>query len=141
LSDPAVRIRQGLAEDLPAIGRIQAASPEASQWNVREYLEYDLRVAAISSQIAGFAVTRQVAEGESELLNLAVDPAFRRLGVARSLLTNVMARHPGNLWLEVRESHAAARNLYKKLGFCEVAIRQDYYSDSHESAIVMKVHS
>ena len=136
-----IEVRPGSAADLPLIAQIQAASPEASQWDVPEYLKYDLTVVACDRRVAGFAVARRVAESEGELLNLAVDPAFRRRGLGRRLVAQLTSAHPGILWLEVRASNLGARNFYKSLGFSEVGCRQDYYPDSSESAIVMNVHS
>jgi ribosomal-protein-alanine N-acetyltransferase len=134
-------LRRGTADDLDAIARIQTASPQGAQWDVREYLQYDFLVAECKGKIAGFAVARKLAEGESELLNLAVGPAFRRRGVARRLVRELTSSHPGMLWLEVRESNGAARKLYETLGFIETGRRPAYYADSCESAIVMNIHS
>ena len=126
---------------MAAIGQIQAASQEASQWDVREYLKYELPVAVRDGLVAGFAVARRLGGEESELLNLAVDPAFRRLGIGRRLVSAITYSHGGTLWLEVREGNAAARKLYESLGFHETGRRAGYYADSCESAIVMNVHS
>lgn len=137
----SVELRPGSWDDLPAIAQIQAASPEASQWDVPEYLKYDLLVALCDGRVAGFAVARRLAEAESELLNLAVHPAFRRRGVGRRMVETLTAGHPGMLWLEVRESNLGARKFYKSLGFCDAGCRPGYYPDSGEGAIVMNVHS
>jgi len=134
-------LRPGSADDLPAITRIQDASPEAAHWNVREYLEYDLVVAARGAHVVGFAVARSLAEGETELLNLAVDPAWRRQGIGRRLVLHYIWKYRGALWLEVRRSNAGARKLYESLAFSEHGERRGYYSDSRESAIVMNFHS
>jgi ribosomal-protein-alanine N-acetyltransferase len=136
-----IDVRPGGEADLTAISDIQAAAPEASQWDVTEYLKYELTVAACDGRVAGFAVARRLAEGESEVLNLAVDPAFRRRGIGRRLVAAITSGHPGGLWLEVRESNVAGRNFYKSLGFLETGRRPCYYSESHEGAIVMNVHS
>jgi ribosomal-protein-alanine N-acetyltransferase len=75
-------------------------------------------------------------------LNLAVDPSFRRQGIARRLLDQVLGSAPGSEWfLEVRESNIAALNLYKELGFQLSGRREDYYRDPHEAAIVMRFFS
>jgi len=134
-------VRRAGEGDLAAVARIQAASAEAAQWDVRDYLSHDFVVAMWGERVAGFAVARRVAEGESELLNLAVDPAFRRRGLGRRLVAELTERHPGTLWLEVREGNDAARKLYKTLNFHEAGQRPGYYPDSQESAIVMKFHS
>jgi|ERR1035441_3058356 ribosomal-protein-alanine N-acetyltransferase len=134
-------LRPGGEGDLASIAQIQAASPEAAQWDVREYLKYGLLVAVCDGRVAGFAVARRVAEDESELLNLAVDPVFRRRGIGRRLVAELTSSHRGALWLEVRESNIGARNFYESLGFHEAGRRPGYYPDSAEGAIVMKVHS
>jgi [ribosomal protein S18]-alanine N-acetyltransferase len=143
---PEPLIRLATEADLDSVAEIQNSSPEAAHWNVHDYLAYDFRVAVSNNavcenQVAGFAVARCVADDESELLNLAVHPAFRRRGVGRKLLAAIRSSHPGTLWLEVRESNAVALNFYKTLGFQENRKRLGYYHDSYESGIVMKFHS
>ena len=136
-----IEIRPGGEGDLAAIAQIQSASLQAASWDVRGYLQYDLTVALREGCVVGFSVARRVAEGESELLNLAVDPAFRRCGVGRRLANELTFGHPGTIWLEVRESNEGACKFYKSVGFRAVGLRPSYYSDSGEGAIVMNVHS
>ena len=138
---PLVVVRRACASDLTGIAEVQAASPQAAQWDVRDYLRYDLIVAVCADRIVGFAVLRRLAEGESELLSLAVHTAFRRRGIGRRLFAELTSGHPGDLWLEVRESNTAARNFYKNLGLREAGRRPEYYDNSSESAIVMNFHS
>ena len=142
-------IRAAVAEDLPQIAAIQANAPEAAQWPPQDYLQYDLRVCIEDGAVAGFAVARDTAPGECELLNLAVDENFRRRGIGKFLLESLlesrtkMSETGGGVcvFLEVRESNASARAFYKWFGFQEVSVRPKYYDYSSESAIVMKFHS
>ena len=134
-------IRPGGASDLAAIAAIQAAAPEAAQWDVAQYMQYDLRVAICRNRVAGFLVSRRVAEGENEILNVAVAPAFRRLGIARQLVNSLLKETAGDVFLEVRESNTAAQDLYMSLNFQCVGRRPDYYESPPEAAIVMKFHS
>ena len=134
-------IRALTEQDLPAIAQIQAAAPEASQWDPRDYLAYDCSVAIHMDAMAAFVVARQVADGEWEILNLAVAPSLRRRGIGRQLLSDFIARRPGSYFLEVRESNEAARRFYEHLGFQVVTKRLQYYSNPGESAIVMKLYS
>ncbi|MGA3016226.1 MAG: ribosomal protein S18-alanine N-acetyltransferase [Bryobacteraceae bacterium] len=134
-------IRAGHPRDLAEVAAIQADSPEAAHWNAADYLQYDFRVCLQDGRIAGFLVARRVASDESELLNLVVAPEFRRKGLARALLRELLTAPAGSLYLEVRESNLAARNLYKSMGFQEVNIRAEYYQAPPEAAIVMKFHS
>jgi ribosomal-protein-alanine acetyltransferase len=134
-------IRRGEAGDLEAVAAIQSTSAEASHWPVAEYMQYEFTVSICAGAVAGFLVWRPLAEGECELLNLVVAPEFRRRGVARELLAPLLGRRGTVVFLEVRESNQAARNLYKSMGFKEVSIRQKYYEFPPEAAIVMKFHS
>ena len=134
-------IRRGGADDLAVIAAIQAASPEAAQWKPADYLAYRLLVATGASGVMGFVVARPVADGEFEVLNLAVAPEFRRQGVARELLAALFHQYIGEFYLEVRESNQAAQMCYKSLGFQVVNRRPDYYESPNEAAIVMKFHS
>ena len=134
-------IRAASEQDLPAIADIQSAAPEASQWNPRDYLAYECRVAEDGSAVVGFIVARPVAGREWEILNLAVAPGARRLGIGRQLLGELLARHAGEFFLEVRESNAPARRFYEYAGFRAITKRLQYYRDPMEAAIVMKLFS
>lgn len=135
-------IRRGEARDLTEVAAIQAASPEAAIWNdVADYLRYDFRVYVRQGRVAGFLVSRVVADGECEVLNLAVALEFRRHGVARRLIESLQIESTGSIYLEVRESNAPARAFYKALGFQDISIRPAYYETTGEAAIVMKFHS
>jgi ribosomal-protein-alanine N-acetyltransferase len=80
-------------------------------------------------------------EDEAHLGNLAVDPVYRRQGVAQRLLEDLIAAARGEggcrVTLEVRESNLEARKFYARNGFLEVAIRKTYYRSPIEDAIVM----
>ena len=134
-------LRPAARDDLAAIAAIQASSPEASQWEPASYLEHDCVVAIVDGAVAGFLVSREIADGEKEILNLAVDPSQRRRGVARLLLENELAGARGQWFLEVRESNAGARRFYESLGFRVTGQRKDYYREPPEGAIVMRFFS
>ena len=138
-------VRHATREDLAAIASIQASSPEASQWEPSSYLDHDCTVAIVGESVAAFLVSRETAPGEREILNVAVDPAQRRRGVARKLLEAELSRPKTQWFLEVRESNAAARRFYESLGFRAAGRRENYYrsldEDSLEGAIVMTFFS
>jgi ribosomal-protein-alanine N-acetyltransferase len=79
---------------------------------------------------------------EGEIANLAVVPPARRRGVARALLEAIIAEaresRIARLFLEVRESNAAARALYAARGFEPIARRARYYRKPVEDAIVLR---
>jgi ribosomal-protein-alanine acetyltransferase len=142
LAGNALEIRPAMQADLPLIDEIQRASPEASQWTPESYLEHDCWVAIANSRVVAFLATRATASDEREILNLAVEPAFRRREIGSTLLETVLTENRGGAWfLEVRESNHPAINLYKTLGFVAAGRRENYYHDPAEAAIVMRLFS
>ncbi|HNX99921.1 MAG TPA: ribosomal protein S18-alanine N-acetyltransferase [Oscillospiraceae bacterium] len=90
--------------------------------------------------VAGY-VGAQLAADEGYISNVAVSPAYRRLGVGGALIDalkeRASARTLAFLTLEVRETNAAARALYEKHGFTVVGRRKNYYEKPREDAILM----
>jgi ribosomal-protein-alanine N-acetyltransferase len=134
-------LRIAAEADLEEIWRIQTTSSQAAQWRPGDYLRHRCLVAIAEGRLIGFAVARRTTPDEIEILNVAVDPPYRCRGVARRLIAEMIGERPGRVFLEVRQSNVAARKLYHSLGFEVIAVRQDYYRDPVESAIVMKFHS
>jgi ribosomal-protein-alanine N-acetyltransferase len=91
--------------------------------------------------IRGYAIAFSVGE-DAEILNLAVDPAFRGQGLAGKMLDAVLielaARGARTAFLEVRESNEAARALYRSRGFVEIGNRKRYYRRPVEDALVLR---
>lgn len=81
-------------------------------------------------QIVGYAV-QSSGGGESQLLNIAVDPAQQGRGIGRELLQWLIdqARQVASemIFLEVRLSNQVAQGLYESLGFNEIGMRRSYY--------------
>ncbi len=130
-------IRPAEQADVVAIGRIQGKS----SWRAGDFLHFDCRVAEENGRVAGFLASRETGPGEREILYIAVDPAYRRRGIARMLVLNELATSRGACFLEARESNAAAIKLYESVGFVAVGRRESYYSDPTETAIVMRIFS
>lgn len=93
-----------------------------------------------AGQPAGFCSFWKVVD-ELHINNLAVLPAFRRLGVATALLTSVFAEGARlgakRATLEVRRSNQAARQLYERFGFTVAGVRHGYYTKPVEDALVL----
>lgn len=134
-TEPLIRpMRDG---DADAVARIQSAAGEASQWDPRGYLAFEASVLELDGQIAAFLVIRQTAPDEAEILNIAVDPAHRRRGLARKLLASAF-RSPRTFFLEVRQSNTSAQALYRSFGFTRCGRRPGYYRHPDEDAILMR---
>jgi [ribosomal protein S18]-alanine N-acetyltransferase len=76
-----------------------------------------------------------------DIHNIAVHPDYRRRGIARALLSEVIgdARQQSlsRVMLEVRRSNMSAQMLYRRVGFATTGIRKGYYSDDGEDALAM----
>lgn len=130
------QVRPMTIDDLDAVASIQNANPEASQWSVRDYLAHDTAVAVCNARVVAFVVSRHTAPDEIEILNVAVSPGDKRRGLATTLLTPLLDGR-ATLFLEVRESNAAARGLYERLGFKVSGRRRAYYANPAEDALVL----
>ena len=137
-------LRSATAADIPALAELERLAFETPNWPADTFLRYDCTVAEVDGQMAAFLVSRQIFAGtaiappEREILNLAVAPKYRRAGLATLLLQSEF-RQGAVFLLEVRESNAAARALYSRLGFAEISRRSDYYDNPPETAIVMQL--
>ncbi|MEX2156309.1 MAG: ribosomal protein S18-alanine N-acetyltransferase [Gemmatimonadales bacterium] len=130
---------------MPAVHAIEVAV-FADPWSVRDFRECvtsdtTFLVAETTEGVAGYVVALDAAD-EGEILNLAVAPGGRRHGVGRALVNEVLAvlteRGVRQVYLEVRESNAAARALYAAHGFREVGRRAQYYRRPVENAIILR---
>ena len=96
--------------------------------------------ATLGRTCAGFILSSLVA-GEAEILSVAISPAYRGRGYARPLLDTHLRWLAGvgarAVFLEVGETNAPARRLYRRAGFREVGRRQGYY-DSGVTALVLR---
>lgn len=78
---------------------------------------------------------------EGHITNLATHPQYRRQGVARRLMDQLISeskeRGVRYLTLEVRRTNSEAQELYQKLGFVHMGVRRKYYIDNNEDALIM----
>ena len=98
-------------------------------------------VALDGDRVAGYVGSQSVM-GESDMMNIAVHPDYRRQGIAEALVLALVSRlkSEGNyqLTLEVRASNTPAQRLYEKLGFTEVGRRRNYYRAPREDALILQ---
>lgn len=98
-------------------------------------------VAEVDGQVAGYIGSQSVPP-ESDVMNVAVDPSYRRRGIAQALVTVLVKelKNAGNtsLILEVRASNSAAIALYEKMGFAQIGLRKNYYRNPKEDALILR---
>ena len=115
-----------------------------SEKSVASELNNDLSlwmVALDGDRVLGYVGSQTVC-GETDVMNIAVHPAFRRRGIAESLIgcliTELKNRGSHCLTLEVRASNEGAIALYEKLGFAQVGRRPRYYRNPREDALILR---
>lgn len=78
---------------------------------------------------------------EGHVSTVAVDPDWQRRGVARRLMVGLcraaIERGMAAMTLEVRVSNRPAQELYRQFGFAPAGVRQNYYVDDDEDALIM----
>jgi ribosomal-protein-alanine N-acetyltransferase len=141
------RLRPMARADLAAVATIELLSSPAP-WS-REMFggclrpDYLCHVLERGGEVVGFSIAN-FAANEGHLLNIAVDPGFRRLGYASLLLKSLLARYERfsvkSVFLEVRVSNEAAMRLYRRFGFQAIGVRRDYYvcEGGREDAVTMR---
>lgn len=130
--------------DLPAVLSIERRSFE-TPWSLAMFVLELSKPSGVclaadrGEQLLGYLVCSRY-EHLWHLMNVAIDPAARRAGIATALIGR-LAREIGDgarLMLEVRESNAGAIAMYRDLGFLEAGHRRRYYQDNGEDALVME---
>ena len=98
-------------------------------------------VAQEGEMVAGY-IGSQTVLGETDMMNVAVHPDFRRRGIAEALVKRLVedlkAMESHCLTLEVRASNAPAIALYEKLGFSQIGRRKNYYRNPREDALILR---
>lgn len=97
-------------------------------------------VAECDGRIVGYAGV-WIMFDEAHMTNIAVVPEYRRQGIARNIILNMMnealRRGATQMTLEVREFNYKAQNLYASLDFTKAGVRKRYYSDTGENAFIL----
>jgi len=143
----ALTLRDARLTDMDAVAELERISfpipwkREFFASEVGQAHRFNRVVRAPGGVLAGY-VFCAFAGGEIHVNKIAVDPLYRRQGVARLLMKEVLdfsARiEAEEIYLEVRPSNLPARNFYMTLGFREVGRRPQYYADG-EDALVMSL--
>ena len=91
-----------------------------------------------SGKLLGYTICSRYAD-VWHVMNIAVDPPWRRRGIGSALLTALIERAgPGESYtLEVRPSNPGAIVLYERFGFRTAGTRPRYYRDTGEDAVIM----
>lgn len=139
-------VRPLLEADLKAVLAIERQC-YPSPWTI-DHFRHELNnpVAFLTGCEAGGVLAGYICywliAGEMEVLNVAVDPAHQRRGVAATLLgdaiSNCQRAGATTAWLEVRAGNRAAIGLYEQFGFVVEGRRQRYYRDGEDALLMLR---
>jgi ribosomal-protein-alanine N-acetyltransferase len=139
------------ARDLDGVLAIEELSfnnPTTREWYEGEMQRRDVCfiyvIRTTEQPVAGFCALWLVAD-EVHINNLAVRPELRGAGLGSRLLAGVLAETAAmgaaHTTLEVRRSNLPARRLYERAGFRTVGVRQNYYTQPVEDALVLRLQA
>ena len=98
-------------------------------------------VAIADDKVVGY-VGSQTVLGETDMMNIAIHPGYRKQGIATELISALIEalneRGSHSLMLEVRASNEPAKTLYLKMGFDVVGVRKNYYRNPREDALILR---
>ncbi|WP_020166781.1 MULTISPECIES: ribosomal protein S18-alanine N-acetyltransferase [Methylotenera] len=103
---------------------------------------YSAWILELNQKMIGYALLMMVLD-EAHLLNLSIAKDQQKQGLGRHLLEHMLQiaknHKAANMFLEVRPSNISAIALYENMGFCEMAVRRNYYPahDGREDAVLM----
>jgi ribosomal-protein-alanine N-acetyltransferase len=140
-----VTLRPFVAADLPAVLEIEHLS-FPSPWKPEVFLGElqnpyaRLVVAEQERRVAGYCCRWLIAD-EVHILDIAVHPAYRRCGIGKVLLQEILNEARGcgacSASLEVRVSNLPALALYHSLRFSPVATRRRYYENGEDALLMV----
>jgi ribosomal-protein-alanine N-acetyltransferase len=139
--------RLATAADLDAVVEIEHASfnnPTSRQWYESELQRPDVCFVYVirtpEHPVAGFCAFWKVID-QIHINNLAIRPELRQRGLGSELLTRVLAEAEAlgasSATLEVRRSNRPARRLYARAGFRLAGVRNSYYTNPIEDALIL----
>ena len=142
-----IRIRHFSIADLPRVLEIEPASFRmVDAWSKPIFRKWYRKcpdlfiVAEISGTIAGYMCT-SIEQKTGEIESIAVDPAFRRQGVASALmdytLREMQASGITTVELQVRTTNTGGIRFWQNAGFSPSGILPNFYDDGAE-ALQMK---
>lgn len=134
------------AEWIDSLAELEKAAGDAGWSRAQFAKELSLEmsrffVLTMEDRVSGYGGYWKVND-EAQITNLVIEPAHRRKGLGRKLLSHLMesARQERCLrsTLEVRRNNHGALALYRQAGFTVVGRRPKVYNDPIEDAVLME---
>ena len=140
-----VRLSAAAAPDMASIEQESNSPPWSEKLFADELVQkHSLSFGArVGGALVGFLVVH-VTWDDAHIVNFGVRKQFRGHGIGRALIEYVLhelhTRAVRWVTLEVRKTNQAALGLYQSCGFSEVGVREKYYRDNQEDALVLSLN-
>src|SRR5436305_5482128 len=143
-----VHIRWMIRRDMPEVLEAEQQSFDYS-WTEEDFLRC-LRqrncigmVAEFNDKVVGFMIY-ELHKTKLHILNFAVAPRFRRLGIAAQMVSKLIGKLSSHrrtrITLAVRERNLTAQLFFRAQEFRAMKVLRGYYEDSGEDAFLMQFH-
>jgi ribosomal-protein-alanine N-acetyltransferase len=144
-----ISIRRIRTSDLDRILAIESASFGKDAYDRKLFAEYLHKCGEMflgawkGRKLCGYVLTRiSAGSTRAELISIAVDPLFRRKGVAavmlESTLRRLRRREVVRFSLMVKLTNAAAHRFYQKYGFTPLRRVPAYYEDGEDGILMVR---
>lgn len=138
-----VKMNAAHVSQIAELERICFSDPWSDK-SIASELENELAywlIAVEGDTVVGY-IGSQTVMGETDMMNVAVHPEYRRKGIAEALVNALVGslKEQGSrcLTLEVRASNLPAQKLYEKMGFTLIGKRPRYYHNPKEDALILR---
>jgi len=138
-------IREAALTDLAALTDVEAACFGSDAWSaflVEAELKSDTRSVLLASEddvVVGYG-SIMVVDDVADLQRIGVVSEARRRGLARTLLTELIAKAAGlgatRMLVEVADVNAPAISLYESFGFQVIHRRRGYYANGIDALVM-----
>lgn len=134
-------------EDASAMAHIDSVSMGGCAWTepmfrdeFSDSTKYYL-VAKIDEKVVGYCGFQHILD-QADIMNIAILPEFRGLGIGKALLNNILELADSlcvtGITLEVAENNTVAIGLYENFGFKQEGVRKNYYNNNTNALIYWK---
>ncbi len=146
--DGEISFEEAAARDVEIFRALERNAADPKTWGplstnesaLREIGENTLYFIKRGNAVLGMAAYRVRPDGSVYISNVAIDPAFRRQGLARSAMEHILRMNASAPRIDLvthPENHNALR-LYVSLGFAVESRKEDYFGDGEPRLVLAR---
>ena len=143
-----ITFERATAKDIDTFLALESKAADLKTWGplsnadgaAREIRENTLYLIKSNATVVGIAAYRVREKGSIYISNVAVDPAFRRLGIARLVMEHILGinKNARRIELVTHPENEHALRLYVSLGFAIESLRENYFGDGEPRLVLAR---